>query len=132
MSKIEEELFIQVGISDKGEPEIFKTLKKNKDKFLRKLKDMGCPEVKILQTKNPSSISIRPLTPGSKLPLSIYHLDNRFNEQFGPFEEIETIDLGKVVLESDDENDEYLNTLRSIKGLGVRKIGKHLYELRLS
>lgn len=132
MDKIGNEIFIQVGMSNDGTPEVFKIMKKNKDKFIEKLKGLGCKEVKILQTANPSSVTIRPISPSSKSPFSVYHLDNRFNKQFGPFDELETIDLTKLMIESDDEQDEYLKTLRSIKGLKSRKIGKHLYELTIS
>jgi hypothetical protein len=65
--------------------------------------------------------------------IRVYHLDDEFKKKYGPFKKVETLDLTSMVLESDETNDETLNTLRSIKGMVyAKKIGKHKYEICIS
>ena len=130
---LNKELFIQVGKTNDGTLQIFKTLAKNKDKCLSILKERGYKKVVILASNNPKSIELKVVRPSRGMSIWVYHLDKDFNRKYGPFKKIETLDLTSMVLESDETNDETLKTLKSIKGMVyAKKIGKHKYEICIS
>lgn len=130
---LNKELFIQVGKTNDGTPEIFKILAKNKNKCLSILKGRGYKKVAILSSSNSKSIELSPIRLSNGMNIRVYHLDDDFRKKYGPFKKVETLDLTSMVLESDETNDETLNTLRSIKGMVyAKKIGKHKYEICIS
>ena len=135
LERKERGLFIQTGVSDKGHPLAFKIDTDDKDEILHILREKGYDEITILRTSNLCSAEILPIVPhgvkGTKI--WVYPISPEFNEQYGPFEEVEKIDLKSFVSESaDDEQDETFNVLRQIKGLSVKKLGNGKYRLKLS
>lgn len=128
--KMNKELFVQIGKTNDGIPEIFKILAKNKDKCLSILKERGYKRVAILSSSNPISVELKPIRPSNGMNIRAYHLDDGFEQKYGPFKKVETLDLESMLLESNEDNDETLTTLRSIKGVVyARKIGKHTHEI---
>ena len=91
-------LFIQTGVSDKGHPLAFKIDSDDKDEILHILREKGYDEITILRTSNLCSAEIPPIVPhGVKdTKIWVYPISPEFNEQYGPFEEVETIDLTKL------------------------------------
>lgn len=132
VNMLNKELFIQVGNTNDGTPEAFKILTKNKDKCLSILKERGYKQVVLLASENPKSVELKPTRPTKDMSIRVYRLGDEFTRKYGPFKKVEDVDLTSLVFESDEEKDGYLKTLHSIKGLESRKIGNHLYELRLS
>lgn len=127
------ELFIQIGKTNDGLPEIFKILSKNKDKCLSVLKKRGYKKVVILTSSNPKSLELKTLRPSNEMNIRVYHIDESFRVKYGPFKKVEVVDLTSMVLESDEANDETLNTLRNIKGMVyAKKINDRIYEICLS
>ena len=127
------ELFIQIGKTNDGFPEIFKILSKNKDKCLSVLKKRRYKKVVILTSSNPKSVELKTLRPSNEMNIRVYHMDESFREKYGPFKKVEVVDLTSMVLESDEANDETLNTLRNIGGMVyAKKINDRIYEICLS
>lgn len=127
-------LFIQTGTSDNGYPLAFKIDSDDKDEILHILREKGYDEITILRTNNLCSAEIPPIIPHGVEGTKIlgYPISPRFNEQYGPFEEVERIDLRDFVSEGVDEHDETLGVLKQIKGLSVKKLGNGKYRLKLS
>lgn len=121
-------------MSDKGHPLAFKIDSDDKDEILHILREKGYDEITILRTSNLCSAEISPIIPhgvkGTKI--WVYPISPEFNEQYGPFEEVEKIDLRDFVSEAVDEQDETLGVLKQIKGLSVKKLGNGKYRLKLS
>lgn len=106
---------------------------KDKSVILNALEDKNYKSVRILKSDNPTSAEIPPCVFRSiKSPISYYSFTDEFKEQFGPFDEIETIDLSsdKVDESVDDNNDEFLLHLRNIKGMRFAyKVGEDTYQI---
>ena len=127
-------LFIQTGTSDKGYPLVFKIDSDDKDEILHILREKGYNEVTILRTSNLCSAEIPPIIPHGveDTKIWVYQISPEFNKQYGPFEEVERIDLKGFVSEATDEHDETLRVLKQIKGLSAKKLGNGKYRLKLS
>ena len=116
---MEDELFIQLGKTKKGIPQAIKILKSEKSRCLEFLKKMGIDEVTLLHTDNPLSIKVLPTTIKEleSTSLTVHHINDDFNKMFGPFTEVETIDLNTLVLEDSDGYDEEVERIRHQKGV---------------
>ena len=94
-TRYENFMFIGLGRNPVFGTEILvKVAKTDKDKAMKALKQKGCKSVKILNTDNLnstrlSSQSIHDIFQRKTLELD----DNVFNSKYGPFDEVETIDL---------------------------------------
>lgn len=112
---------------------LFKGYIKDKGLILSSLKDKNYKSVMILKSNNSTSVEIPPCIIRSvKSPISYYPFTDEFKEQFGPFDEIETIDLSsdKVTESIEYENDEFLIHLRNIKGMKFAyKVGDDKYQI---
>lgn len=133
-NEVKRGLFIQTGVSDKGHPLAFKIDSDDKDEILHILREKGYDEITILRTSNLCSAEIPPIIPYGveDTKIWVYPISPRFDKQYGPFEEIERIDLKGFVSEATDEHDETLGVLKRIKGLDARKLGNGKYRLKLS
>ena len=94
-------LFILVCHNPIGWDELIKIQANEKDNVLSELKKIGYTKVKILKTDNVNSSRLDFIDVDSEKPLSTYHTSEQFNKKFGPFEEIDEIDLTKTKF---DEN----------------------------
>ena len=94
-ARYENFMFIGLGRNPVFDTEILvKVAKADKDKALQALKQMGCKSVKILNSDNLNSTrlpsqSIQDIL--QRKTLELY--DTEFNSKYGPFDEVETIDL---------------------------------------
>lgn len=94
-ARYENFMFIGLGRNPVFDTEILvKVEKTDKDKALQALKQMGCKSVKILNSDNLNSTrlpsqSIQDIL--QRKTLELY--DTEFNSKYGPFDEVETIDL---------------------------------------
>ena len=116
-----------------GGDKLFKGYVKDKEIILNALMDKKYKSVRILKSNNPTSAEIPPCRIRSvKSPISYYSFTDEFNGQFGPFDEIETVDLSsdKVNESIEDANDEFLIHLRNIKGMKFAyKVGEDKYRI---
>ena len=130
---LENELFIQVGVAKDGTPKVCKISKDDKQKTIKALTKLGLEKTIIFKSRNPLSAEI-PLLRGIKnasKPAS-YYMDDDFVSEYGPFEEVETIDLKKTITE-DSSDDEILSCMRSVEGVVyAHKIGKDKYRIGIS
>ena len=94
-ARYENFMFIELGRNQVfGTEMLVKVAKTDKDKAMQALKKRGCKSVKILNTDNLNSTrlpsqSIRDILQRKTLELD----DIEFNSKYGPFDEVETIDL---------------------------------------
>lgn len=99
---------------------LFKGYIKDKEIILNSLKGKNYKSVRILKSNNPTSAEIPPCIIRSvKSPISYYPFTDEFKGQYGPFDEIETVDLSlnKMNESMDDTDDEFLAHLRNISGM---------------
>ena len=109
-------------------------MKKNKDNALKCLKKHGLVSVAIMKSINPNAVqipavSIRCLS--SEKPITPFIIDDEFNDNFGPFDEVEEINLSGVVSEDSIgmEQDEELSNIKSIKGvIMAKRISKNVIQ----
>lgn len=94
-------LFICVCHNPLGWNELIKIHEIDKENVLSELKKIGYTTIKILRTDNVNSSRLDFINVDSEKPLSTYHTTDQFNKNFGPFIEIEEIDLTKTKF---DEN----------------------------
>lgn len=131
-SKFDNAMFLELGYNPVlCKTSILKISKRDKDAVLSQLKRRGCKSVKVLKTDNLNSTRLRNISKSS-IGKRNYELDDDFDRKYGPFEEVETIDLKGFVSEATDEHDETLEVLKQIKGLSVKKLGNGKYRLKLS
>lgn len=117
---MKDEIFIQVGTTSTGIPQIVKIRVSDKSRVFKFLRDEeGIESVTILDTKNPKSVKIFPieLTELEQSTFRVYHKTQKFNDMFGPFTEVETIDLSNLVSEGTDDYDEEVEIIRHQKGV---------------
>lgn len=128
------EIFIQVGTAKDGTPKVSKIVNDDKQKFVKVLTRLGLKKTTIYKSRNPLSVEI-PLLRSIKdtsRPAS-YYMDEEFLDEYGPFEEIETIDLGKTIVEDSSEDDVVLRNMKSVKGVVVaKKIGNNKYHIGIA
>ena len=99
---------------------LFKGYIKDKEIILNSLKGKNYKSVRILKSNNPTSAEIPPCIIRSvKSPISYYPFTDEFKGQYGPFDEIETVDLSLNQMNEsvDDIDDEFLAHLRNISGM---------------
>ena len=131
-SNFDNAMFLELGYNPVlCKTSILKISKRDKDAVLSQLKKRGCKSVKVLKTDNLNSTRLRNISKSS-IGKRNYELDDDFDRKYGPFEEVETIDLKGFVSEATDEHDETLEVLKQIKGLSVKKLGNGKYRLKLS
>ena len=94
-ARYENFMFIGLGRNPVFGTEILvKVAKTDKDKALQALKQKGCKSVKILNTNNLNSTRLPSQSIHDILQRKTLELDdNEFNSKYGPFDEVETIDL---------------------------------------
>ena len=133
-NSINRDMFIKIGETKSGSSKIIKVLRKNRDNVLKCLKKHGLESVVMLKSSNPNAVQI-PVTSMKALsssgPITSFVVDDEFNDSFGPFEEDERVNLSDVVIEgsSNKENDDELETIRSIKGvIMARRISKNVIQ----
>lgn len=77
-----------------GTEMLVKVAKTDKDKAMQVLKQKGCKSVKILNTDNLNSTRLSSQSIQDILQRKTLELDDiEFNSKYGPFDEVETIDL---------------------------------------
>jgi hypothetical protein len=95
---------------------------------------LGLKKTTIYKSRTPLSVEI-PLLRSIKdtsRPAS-YYMDEEFLDEYGPFDEIETIDLGKAIVEDSSEDDVVLRNMKSVKGVVVaKKIGNNKYHIGIA
>lgn len=125
------EIFIQVDTAKDGTPKVSKIVNDDKQKFVKVLTRLGLKKTTIYKSRNPLSVEI-PLLRSIKdtsRPAS-YYMDDDFIEEYGPFEEVETIDFEKTIAEDSSGEDEVLRHMRSVKGVvSAEKIGENKYRI---
>lgn len=91
-------MFIGLGRNSVFNTEILvKVAKTDKDKALQALKQRGCRSVKILNTDNLNSTRLSSQSIQDILQRRTLELDDtEFNSKYGPFDEVETIDLANL------------------------------------
>ena len=94
-TRYENFMFIGLGRNPVFDTEILvKVAKTDKDKVLQALKQRGCRSVKILNTNNLNSTRLTGQSIQDILQRKTLELDDtEFNSKYGPFDEVETIDL---------------------------------------
>ena len=94
-TRYENFMFIGLGRNPVFDTEILvKVAKTDKDKALQALKQSGCRYVKILNTDNLNSTRLSSQSIQDILQRRTLELDDtEFNSKYGPFDEVETIDL---------------------------------------
>lgn len=75
---------------------VWKVNRKNKEHALLELKKHGCKSVKILNTNNFNSTRLEDMSFDDMKMSRGYELDSSSEKLYGPFEEVETIDLTKL------------------------------------
>lgn len=97
-TRYENFMFIGLGRNPVFGTEILvKVAKTDKDKALQALKQKGCRSVKILNTDNLNSTRLSSQSIQDILQRRTLELDDtEFNSKYGPFDEVETIDLTKL------------------------------------
>ena len=95
--KYENTIFIELGYNPVYEKmSILSIPMDKKEDALVELKKAGCRSVKIIRTDNISSARLKHI-PISEIGHDSHMLnDNQYNHVYGPFEEVETIDLTKL------------------------------------
>lgn len=120
---------------------IFKALEKNKDDFIKMFKKAEWPNhLTIYKTNNPKSIDLEINRKGTSIDdLEKIVLNDGLNEEYGPFEVVDEIDLDGFIVEETEhedelEEDDYVRWVKkNIKSVvGVRKVGKDQYVISIS
>lgn len=94
---------------------IVKIEKDDKEPVLLKLKKRGCKTVKIIKTDNLNSIWLDDIDV-SDVGRKVYQLDDDDKSKYGPFEEVETIDLTKFQIdESKLKSREWKSTMTVVR-----------------
>ena len=94
-ARYENFMFIELGRNPVfGTEMLVKVAKTDKDKAMQALKKKGCKSVKILNTDNLNSTRLPSQSIHDILQRKTLELDDiEFNSKYGPFDEVETIDL---------------------------------------
>ena len=101
MNMIGKEIYVQIGKTNDGLPQIFKILTKNKEKCFKVLKKKGYRKVILLSTENPKSVELKPTFPKDGIDFKVWYLGDEFDRHYGPFKKIEVVDLQNMLV---DEN----------------------------
>lgn len=102
-SEFDDCIFIKLGVNPiLDKVSIAKINSKDKDAAYAKLKRLNCKSIGILKTTNLNALRLKDIDVKS-LGDNSYHIDDEFNAKYGPFEEVDTIDLtSKLIDESYD------------------------------
>ena len=133
---MKEEIFIQIGKTESGVPQLVKIHVNDKDRVLKFLRDEeNVDEVVVLTTENPMSVKLVPLDIHEleRETFKVYRMSDKFNKNFGPFNEVETIDLNGLVSEGTDDYDEEVEVIRHQKGvIKAERVGKNAIRIVVS
>lgn len=95
---IKNSIFILLGKNPiYGTDSMIKVAKEDKMSVLQRLKELGCKSVTLLKTKNLNAARL-PDIEFSGIGEHEFRMDKKFIATYGPFEDVETIDLSKVPL----------------------------------
>ena len=133
---MKEEIFIQIGKTESDVSQLVKIHVNDKDRVLKFLRDEeNVDEVVVLTTENPMSVKLVPLDIHEleRETFKVYRMSDKFNKNFGPFNEVETIDLNGLVSEGTDDYDEEVEVIRHQKGvIKAERVGKNAIRIVVS
>lgn len=95
-------VFIKVSDNPLGFSELIKVPTKEKGYAFNRLRDSGYSKVWLMRTDNDNAGRLEFNKYDDDSGYSIYHCTKKFNDRFGPFEEVKEVDLKHIVAESQD------------------------------
>ena len=114
--KLEKSTFIVFGTHPiSGISSLVKVDSEDKEDALMKFKQNGCKKVTIVKTKNLNSVRLK-IMDISDIGEFQYNVTNEFDKRYGPFEEVETIDLTKIA-ESTDKGKNWMKSTMTVTKL---------------
>ena len=96
-------MFIKTGDNPMGFAELVKIPNDEYGYALNRLRDSGYAKVWLMKTSNDNAGRLEFSKCDDEYGYFKYHLDDRFNKAFGPFEKTKEIDLKHIVAESKDD-----------------------------
>ena len=97
-AKHEKSIFMKLGIIPiYNLDSLIKIAKKDKDDALATLKKLGCRKITLMKTNNLNAVRLANIDV-SDIGERQYLMDDEFMDKYGPFEEMDTIDLTKMVI----------------------------------
>ncbi len=100
------DLYIKLCDNPLGFSEMIKVDGQERNSTFKRLKKIGYKKVSILKSDNPMSDTLELSKYDEDSGFSVYHMTSRFNSRFGPFKEIEVVDMSNVVDESTESRKE--------------------------
>lgn len=86
-------IYFKIAHNPLGWDDVLKVDKADRNHVLSILKDKKYTSVIEIRTENLNSVRLDDINVDLEKPLMTYHADDDFNDKYGPFEEVETIDL---------------------------------------
>ena len=97
-AKHEKSIFLKLGsIPIYNLDSLIKIAKKDKDDALAALKKLGCRKITLMKTNNLNAVRLSNIDV-SDIGERQYLMNDEFMDKYGPFEEIDTIDLTKMTI----------------------------------
>ena len=97
-TKHEKSIFLKLGIIPiYNLDSLIKIAKKDKDDALAILKKLGCRKITLMKTNNLNAVRLANIDV-SDIGERQYLMNDEFIDKYGPFEEIDTIDLTKMTI----------------------------------
>lgn len=104
-NELDDCMFIKLGYNPVfGEVSMIKIALKDKDTVFSKLKRLGCKSIEILRTENLNAARLKNMEV-TDIKEKSYYINDEFNSKYGPFEEVDKVDLTTTTIDESYDRD---------------------------